>query len=93
MGGQTANRKDEQLKQHIKEADPKSRITSDYGVKQSNTDDWLRVTREDQIGPMLLEDPFGREKVCDIRPDTTVLWRVKKSRDSNRIATAHAKLI
>lgn len=41
----------------------KSRITSDYGVKQSNTDHWLSVSTEDQTGPALLEDPFGREKV------------------------------
>jgi len=40
------------------------RITSDYGVKQTNTDDWLKVASEDKTGPMLLEDHFGREKVC-----------------------------
>jgi len=39
------------------------KITSDYGVKQSNTDDWLRVVSEDKTGPSLLEDPFGREKI------------------------------
>lgn len=40
------------------------RITSDYGVKQNNTDEWLKVATEDKQGPMLLEDHFGREKVC-----------------------------
>lgn len=40
------------------------RITSDWGTKQSNTDDWLKVASEDKTGPMLLEDPFAREKVC-----------------------------
>ena len=44
--------------------DDKWRITSDYGVKQSNTDGWLRVATEDQEGPTLLEDQFAREKVC-----------------------------
>ncbi|KAJ4292441.1 catalase 1 [Kalmusia sp. IMI 367209] len=39
------------------------RITSDYGVKQTNTDDWLKVVNEDKTGPMLLEDTFGREKI------------------------------
>lgn len=39
------------------------RITSDYGVKQNSTDDWLRVASEDKTGPSLLEDPFAREKV------------------------------
>ncbi|RSM13104.1 Catalase-1 [Fusarium oligoseptatum] len=40
-----------------------SRITSDFGTKQSNTDNWLRVNRKDQTGPMLLEDTFSREKI------------------------------
>ncbi|KUI65198.1 Catalase-1 [Cytospora mali] len=40
-----------------------TRITSDYGVKQTNTDHWLSVTNEDRTGPSLLEDPFGREKI------------------------------
>jgi len=43
--------------------DPSYRITSDYGVKQENTDDWLTVASEDHTGPMLLEDAFGREKI------------------------------
>jgi catalase len=43
--------------------DEKHRITSDYGVKQSNTDDWLKVSSEENQGPMLLEDSFAREKV------------------------------
>ncbi|KAF2751416.1 catalase-domain-containing protein [Sporormia fimetaria CBS 119925] len=43
--------------------DGNSTITSDYGVKQSNTDDWLKVATGDKNGPLLLEDPFGREKI------------------------------
>lgn len=43
--------------------DQSHRITSDFGVKQTNTDDWLKVANEDKTGPMLLEDPFGREKI------------------------------
>lgn len=39
------------------------RITSDFGVRQGNTDDWYRVTTNDKAGPMLLEDGFAREKV------------------------------
>lgn len=38
-------------------------ITTDYGVKQTNTDHWLKVVSEDKNGPSLLEDAFGREKV------------------------------
>lgn len=40
-----------------------ARITSDFGTKQTNTDDWLKVATEDRTGPQLLEDTFGREKV------------------------------
>lgn len=39
------------------------RITSDYGVKQTNTDHWLTAASEDNAGPLLLEDPFAREKI------------------------------
>jgi catalase len=49
--------------------DDKWRITSDFGVKQNNTDDWLKVATDDQTGPSLLEDHFAREKVCT--PDLT----------------------
>jgi len=52
-----------QLAESTVTPDSKSRITSDYGVRQSNTDDWLRITSDDHIGPMLLEDAFAREKV------------------------------
>jgi hypothetical protein len=43
--------------------DKKWKMTSDFGVKQNNTDDWLKVATPDQQGPALLEDHFGREKV------------------------------
>jgi len=43
--------------------DPNNRITTDYGVKQNSTDDWLKVVSEDHTGPMLLEDQAGREKI------------------------------
>jgi catalase len=52
------------LAAHTKDVGDKSyRITSDYGVKQTNTDDWLKVATEDKTGPMLLEDHFAREKI------------------------------
>ena len=38
-------------------------ITTDFGVKQANTDDWLKVATEDHTGPQLLEDHMGREKI------------------------------
>ena len=46
-----------------KQVSDKQPITADFGTKQSNVDDWLKVASEDQTGPMLLEDNFSREKV------------------------------
>jgi len=43
--------------------DTSYRLTTDYGVKQSNTDQWLRVVNENRTGPALLEDSAGREKI------------------------------
>lgn len=43
--------------------DPKNRLTTDYGVKQENTDDWLKIATEDKTGPALLEDHAAREKI------------------------------
>ncbi|KAK6077916.1 catalase [Seiridium cupressi] len=39
------------------------RITTDFGVKQGNTDDWLKATNGESSGPSLLEDSFAREKI------------------------------
>lgn len=38
------------------------RLTTDFGVRQANNDDWLKVVSKDKTGPALLEDTFGREK-------------------------------
>ncbi|KAI9850450.1 MAG: hypothetical protein M1838_005662 [Thelocarpon superellum] len=43
--------------------DPHARITTDAGVKQANTDDWLSVSTPDRQGPALLSDVHGREKI------------------------------
>ncbi len=59
--------KHDQMRSETVEATDKTRITTDWGTKQSNTDEWLRVNREGQTGPMLLEDGFAREKVCWLR--------------------------
>ena len=47
--------------------DKNLRIMSDFSEKQPNADDWLKIVNEDKTGPMLLEDPFAREKVCGQR--------------------------
>jgi catalase len=50
-------------KDFIQQTD-KDRITSEFGVKQSNTDNWLSASTSERKGPALLEDNFAREKVC-----------------------------
>jgi hypothetical protein len=52
------------LAQETKEMTSSARLTTDYGVKQTSADDWLKVVSQDKQGPMLLEDPLGRERVC-----------------------------
>ncbi|KAK0622727.1 catalase-like domain-containing protein [Immersiella caudata] len=51
------------LAQETKEVSSKDRLTTDYGVKQTTADDWLKIVSKDSTGPMLLEDPFGRERI------------------------------
>lgn len=63
MGSKGSEAKATQLAADTVEPTKDTRITSDFGTKQSNTDDWLRVNSEDQTGPMLLEDGFSREKI------------------------------
>lgn len=65
MGSKGSEAKAAQLDPVTVEPTKDSRITSDFGTKQSNTDNWLRVNSKDQTGPMLLEDSFAREKVID----------------------------
>jgi catalase len=55
--------KTSQLSEQTVVPDKSSRITSDFGVRQNNTDDWLKIVSPDQQGPMLLEDSFAREKI------------------------------
>ena len=38
-------------------------MTTDYGIKISNPDNWLRVGDDKHTGPSLLEDQIAREKV------------------------------
>jgi len=51
------------LAQETKEMTSSGRLTTDYGVKQTSADDWLKVVSQDKQGPMLLEDPLGRERI------------------------------
>ncbi|KAI0307937.1 catalase [Multifurca ochricompacta] len=38
-------------------------LTSDQGVKVSDTDNWLKLSDGTQVGPLILEDQVAREKV------------------------------
>ncbi|KAL2019057.1 hypothetical protein VTK56DRAFT_10161 [Thermocarpiscus australiensis] len=51
------------LRKETKEMTPQGRLTTDYGVKQTTADDWLKVANKDKTGPLLLEDPFARERI------------------------------
>jgi len=62
MGTQSNKLKD--LAKDTVDISSKAPLTTDFGVKNSGTDHWLGVTNEDNTGPMLLEDQFGREKVA-----------------------------
>nr|GAT50676.1 predicted protein [Mycena chlorophos] len=46
-----------------KEVSDKDRLTTDYGVRQGNNDDWLKAVSDLHTGPMLMEDAYGREKI------------------------------
>ncbi|PHH93272.1 hypothetical protein CDD83_8783 [Cordyceps sp. RAO-2017] len=53
----------DQLAHNTVEPSRDTPLTTDFGTRQSNTDDWLRVSTKDTTGPMLLEDGFAREKI------------------------------
>lgn len=59
-----AGRKAAQLEHDSVTPTKNDHYTTDYGVKQGNTEDWLGVVNDESTGPLLLEDSFGREKVC-----------------------------
>ncbi|KZL80596.1 catalase 1 [Colletotrichum incanum] len=58
-----ANKKNAQLAENMVEPNAKAPMTTDFGTKIENTDDWLRVTNDDKTGPTLLEDAIAREKI------------------------------
>ncbi|KAF8845348.1 catalase-domain-containing protein [Paxillus ammoniavirescens] len=61
----TSTAKVADLQRDIQEPLPHEPLTTDHGVKVSDTDNWLKVIglNGEQNGPMLLEDQIGREKV------------------------------
>ncbi|OAX44893.1 catalase-domain-containing protein [Rhizopogon vinicolor AM-OR11-026] len=59
----TSTRKIGDLQRDIQEPRPNDPLTTDHGVKVSDTDNWLRITNGSHNGPSLLEDQIGREKI------------------------------
>lgn len=68
------------LAHDTKDVTDKDRLTTDYGVKQATADDWLKVASKDKAGPLLLEDPFARERVRISQPFADVRWCTDKRR-------------
>lgn len=65
QSGLGINMKQQDLAKNTVEPTSKDRLTSDFGVKSSNTDVWLSASTGDRQGPALLEDNFAREKAGD----------------------------
>ena len=63
MGEPSGRKFEDMAKDTVNYHDEKNKLTTDFGVKVSNTDDWLKVVSDEKTGPMLLEDQVGREKV------------------------------
>lgn len=62
----TVNKKLEDLEQHVYDVQNPQHMTTDFGHKVSNTDNWLKVGSKDHVGAHLLEDQVAREKVIEI---------------------------
>lgn len=62
-GAMSSNKKTADMKPNMVELNSSTPLTSDFGVKQSDTDNWLSASTGDRQGPLLLEDSFAREKV------------------------------
>ncbi|PKX95918.1 catalase catA [Aspergillus novofumigatus IBT 16806] len=51
------------LERDTADAHTQQPLTTDHGVRVSNTDQWLRVTNDRRTGSSLLEDQIAREKI------------------------------
>ncbi|KAH7915119.1 catalase-like domain-containing protein [Hygrophoropsis aurantiaca] len=59
----TSTKKNVDLQHDIQEPTPGQGLTTDFGVKVSDTDNWLKVADGHHGGPSLLEDQIAREKI------------------------------
>jgi hypothetical protein len=92
------------LERDTADAHTQQPLTTDHGVRVSNTDQWLRVTNDRRTGPSLLEDQIAREKVNilhvntlnkygidDIRRSIALIMNVFLKESSMRVALAHSE--
>ena len=63
----TDNKKVADLQRDIKDQNSKQNTTTDYGARIPDLDHWLKNVddKNQKIGPHLLEDHTGRERVRD----------------------------
>ncbi|OGE48747.1 hypothetical protein PENARI_c026G07932 [Penicillium arizonense] len=59
----TADGKFADLQKDTVELNSKQHMSTDYGIKITDPDHWLRVVDEKKTGPSLLEDQIAREKI------------------------------
>src|SRR4051812_9346256 len=66
VANMSENKKTADLQKNIKEQNNKQNTTTDYGAKVPDLDHWLKTVddKSQKIGPHLLEDHIGRERVC-----------------------------
>lgn len=62
-GTSNESKKIKDLEQNFVNQTSNDLMTSEFGVRQSNTDNWLSASTSDRKGPLLLEDNWAREKV------------------------------
>jgi catalase len=65
-GTESAKIKD--LQRNMRDTSTDQPITTDYGIRVSNTDNWLKIATDKTTGPLLLEDPIAREKGRHVVP-------------------------
>ncbi|KAK2460639.1 hypothetical protein APHAL10511_007109 [Amanita phalloides] len=63
LSSTTTSEKIQDLKRDTVDIKPDSILTTDHGVKISDTDNWLKVSDGKSGGPSLLEDQIAREKI------------------------------
>lgn len=63
----SSNKKIADLQKDMKDSHSKQNTTTDFGTKVHDVDHWLKTADEksNYVGPSLLEDQIGRERVSN----------------------------